>query len=356
MERKVLKWMTICLGIITMVFCIGFYFAPIVKDSIETLASNTPEKNTEKNTEKSTGQEIVTEKEPTESEIVLVDGDLDITLPNGVKEKDVEIVNDYANNIIYVYFAKTDDNYSENQVAKGDCDYITGLSYSKGEGEEGVLQITLNKPCEHAYSFEDGHLRMDFTDVHELYDKIVVIDAGHGGSEPGAIRKGINEKKLNLEIVLKIKELFDEVDEKEIKVFYTRTEDKHVSLQDRVKLANNLQADLFISIHNNSQGEEEFNEINGTMVLFSEGGLKESERLARKCLSYVTKNTGSKNQGLIQGDYVYIVRTSEVPVSLIEVGFMTNEQELDNLASAAYQRKVAQGVYDAIMEALTEGL
>ena len=63
-----------------------------------------------------------------------------------------------------------------------------------------------------------------------------------------------------------------------------------------------------------------------------------------------------KDQGLIQGDYVYIVRSSEVPVALIEVGFMTNEAELDRLASTSYQKKVAKGVYDAIMEALEEGL
>lgn len=356
MERKVLKWMTICLGILTLAFFVGVGISPMIKDGIEASTNNVSEKNTE--------QEDTTDKEQTETdagknaedtEVVLVNGDLDITLPNGVKEEDVEIVNDYANRIVYVRFANVDDEFSKEKVTKGDSDYITSISYEK-EDEGGVLAITLNRACEHTYSYEDGHLLMDLTDVHELYDKIVVIDAGHGGSEPGAIRKGINEKKLNLEIVLEIKALFDQLDEKEVKVFYTRTEDKHVSLQDRAALANSLEADLFISIHNNSQGEEEFNEINGTMVLFSEGGLSESETLARKCLSYVVESTGSKSQGLIQGDYVYIVRTSKVPVALIEVGFMTNERELDNLASPAYQRKVANGVYKAIMEALEEGL
>ena len=145
-------------------------------------------------------------------------------------------------------------------------------------------------------------------------------------------------------------------DESKVKVFYTRTEDKHVPLKERSLLANALKADLFISIHNNSQGEEEFSEYNGTMVLFSEGGLKDSKTLARKCLTHVLKNTGSKDQGLVQGDYVYIVRSSEVPVALIEVGFMTNEAELDRLSSVSYQKKVAKGVFDAIMEAFEEGL
>ena len=121
-------------------------------------------------------------------------------------------------------------------------------------------------------------------------------------------------------------------------------------------IRNNLQADIFISIHNNSQGEEEFNEYNGTRVLFSEKRKEKSKPLAQICLEHVLKETGSKDQGLVKGDYVYIVRASKVPVALIEVGFMTNEQELEKLASSSYQKKVAKAVYNAIIEALEEGL
>ena len=349
MERKVLKWMTICFSVLTVVICLGLYLTPMLKGGIEAFANKQTENNTE--------QGKTTEKESTEKETeqIQVNGDLDITLPAGVREEDVEIKNDYANRIVYVRFAKVDESYSKEQVQKGDCDYITGLSYEKEE-EEGVLAVTLNKACEHSYTFEDGHLLMDFTDVHELYDKIIVVDAGHGGGQPGAVKKGVYEKKLNLDIVLRIKELFDQLDEKEIKVFYTRTDDDDVSLQDRVGLANSLEADLFISIHNNCSASGEFTSDRGTMVLFSESGMAESESLARKCLSHVLATTGNNNQGLVAGDYVYIVRSSEVPVALIEVGFMTNEQELSNLATPSYQRKVARGVYDAVMEAFEEGL
>lgn len=358
MERNVLKWMTRILGAMTIIICLVLGVVPMIKNDAQTSSNKKPTQQSENIGNTQNGQSESEEESESETEKVpeiQVAGDVDITLPAGVTQQDVEIKNDYGNKKVYIRFSKVDENYSKAQAQKGDSKYITGLTYEKDK-EEGVLTISLNTVCEHFYSFKDGHLMIDFKDVHEVYDKIVVIDAGHGGSEPGAIRKNIYEKQLNLDIVLQIKALFDEVDESKVKVFYTRTEDVHVPLQERSLLANALKADLFISIHNNSQGEEEFNDFNGTMVLFSEGGVKGSMSLARKCLTHVLAQTGSKDQGLIAGDYVYIVRSSEVPVALIEVGFMTNETELNNLASKSYQKKVAQGVYDAIMEALEKGL
>ena len=357
MEKKVLKWMTNCLLVLTLIACTGMFFVPLIKNSIEAMASKNPTENVTEQTESQVVTEESEESETikeTESEVVVVTNDLDIQLPASIKAKDIKIENDYTNNIVYVYFENVDKDFSESQVTKGDCEYISKISYSV-KNEKGVLKVQLSKPCEHDYKIKDGHLYIDLEDVHDVYDKIVVIDAGHGGNDPGAVRKDIYEDTINLQIVKKIKALFDKEDEKKVKVFYTRIEDKFVELEDRVKLANNLQADVFVSIHNNSQGEDEFNEYNGTMVLYSDRNTKKSKTLAQLCLDSVVSEAGSKSQGLVKGDYVYIVRASKVPVALIEVGFMTNEQELANLASSSYQKKVAQGVYDAIMEFLEGG-
>jgi N-acetylmuramoyl-L-alanine amidase len=63
----------------------------------------------------------------------------------------------------------------------------------------------------------------------------------------------------------------------------------------------------------------------------------------------------SRNKGLVEGDEIYIIRTSEVPVALIEVGFMTNQEELNLLNSTDYQKKAAEGVYDAVLDAFAKG-
>ena len=69
----------------------------------------------------------------------------------------------------------------------------------------------------------------------------------------------------------------------------------------------------------------------------------------------ITKTIGSKNNGLTHGNSIYIIRNNEVPAALIEVGFLTNQEELDKLNSLDYQKLVAQGIYKAILRALEEG-
>lgn len=334
--------MTTCFGVLTVVFCAALYFMPTMKEGFAAAVETVPEVLTQETLIQIEENQVQKDK-------------LNIELPENIQGEDVEIVNDYVNQTVYIRFAKGVDNYSDNYTVRGSSNHIANLSYYR-EGDAGVLEINLDKVCEHFYSYEDGFLCMEFKDLHEVYEKIVVIDAGHGGKQPGAVKKDICEKYLNLDIVLKLKELLDEVDEKKLKVFYTRLEDVNPSLAERADMANKLDADLFISVHNNASASGKFNNENGTMVLYSpDENDDSSKRLAEICLENVNASTGSKNLGLVKADNIYIVRTSEVPVALIEVGYMTNTKELNNLCDPAYQKKAAQGIYNAIMQAFEEG-
>ena len=125
----------------------------------------------------------------------------------------------------------------------------------------------------------------------------------------------------------------------------------------RVELANLCDADLFISVHNNSSSSGNFSSLSGTQVMYSQSDDSElsSKKLAQICLDNVSDTLGSRKRGLLKGDNIYIIRSSEVPVALIEVGFMTNRDELENLVSEEYQQRAAQGIYNAVMEAFEEG-
>lgn len=326
---------------LTIIMCMGLYFLPTFKEEFVVAAETVPD---------AMSQETMIEIEAS----LLNKDELNIELPEDIHWKDVSIENDYFNHAIYVNFPNGVENYSDNYVVRGSSDHIANLSYYK-EGDTGVLEINLDKACEYSYSYKNGFLCMKLIDLHDIYEKIVVIDAGHGGKMPGAVKKNIREKDLNLEIVLKIKALFDEVDEEKVKVFYTRLEDVNPSLKERADMANSLNADVFISIHNNASASGKFNRENGTMVLYSPEETNESKRLAEICLENVNASTGSKRLGLVKADDIYIVRNSEVPVALIEVGYMTNTQELSNLCDSGYQQKVAEGVYNAVMQAFEEG-
>jgi N-acetylmuramoyl-L-alanine amidase len=129
------------------------------------------------------------------------------------------------------------------------------------------------------------------------------------------------------------------------------------SLQQRVNLANQAKADLFISIHHNSSSSGTFDSKRGTLVLYNHKDKSEfsSLRLANICLDNVVASTGGYRMGLLQGNYVHIVDNCQVPMALIEVGYMTNLAELEELQKPEYQKKAAQGIYNAILQAFAEG-
>ena len=353
MEKNVLKWATFSSGFLTVLTCVCLYFFPGMKETMaaEPEISIVPENKVELQ---------VQEQAPIEDgniEDVVADNymeKLNIQLPEGVHGGQISITNDYLTQRVMIRFAKGVDNYSEDYKIFGSSDYIFSLGYYR-EGEAGVLEIQLDQVCELSYSYREGYLCLDLIDPHEIYDKVVVVDAGHGGRAPGAVKKGVSEKTLNLGVVSEIKKLFDK--EKNIKVYYTRLNDTNPTLAQRVGLANKAKADLFVSIHHNSSASGKFNEKNGTMVLYNQDDASElsSKRFAELCIQNVMASAGSNRRGLAKGNHLHIVKNSQVPVALIEVGYMTNLVELEKIQNSEYQKLVAKGVYNAIMQAFDEG-
>lgn len=353
MEKIILKWVTASSGFVTVLACVCLCFFPGIKENIvpEPEISIVPENKVEVQV-----QVQVPPNDDVIEEIVIKDymDKLNIQLPEGVHGGQVSISNDYLNQIVTVRFAKGVDNYPDHYQVFGSSDYISSLEYYRDD-EAGVLKIQLDQVCEYSYTYREGYLCIDFMDPHEIYDKVIVVDAGHGGRAPGAVKKGVSEKTLNLAVVTEIKKLFDKEDN--IKVYYTRLGDTNPSLAQRVGLANQAKADLFISIHHNSSVSGKYNEKNGTMVLYNEADTSEnsSKGFAEICLQNVMATTGSNRRGLAKGSYVHIVRNSQMPVALIEVGYMTNLAELEKIQTQEYQKLVAQGVYNAVLQAFEEG-
>ena len=185
----------------------------------------------------------------------------------------------------------------------------------------------------------------------EVYDKVLVIDAGHGGKDGGALSQGHQycEKNINLDILLKLKELLDK---ENIKVYYTRTEDTTVFLRPRVTLANEVDCDFFISIHSNAS---DASWPNGTEVLYydkSSKGVKNKD-LGQIFLGGLDKLIPLRNRGLVQehNDAVFILDKATVPAILIEVGYVTNNNDMNYLKEPENQETIAQGIYNGIMQA-----
>jgi len=185
---------------------------------------------------------------------------------------------------------------------------------------------------------------------------IVIIDAGHGGRDPGnlaSFKTMSDEKHINLDIALKVGELITENIEN-VKVVYTRDSDKSVSLDDRAYIANKNEADFFISIHSDSHSDSD---INGCRVHIHDGNLGESKKLANSICLKMNEIAGRKNLGVQdswqRGGHYFVLKNTAMPAVLVECGFMTNELEEIFLNSEKGKNLVAKAIYKGFEEFLS---
>lgn len=164
----------------------------------------------------------------------------------------------------------------------------------------------------------------------------VIIDAGHGGWEPGANNGKIIEKDITLVISLQVEK---ELKAKNIDYYMIRTSDTYVSLEDRVKTANERACKLFVSIHNNSFSDRAQSGILTTYNPNSSTG-KDIAKIMQSRLS----NLGMRNRDIMPRPNLYVLRYTDMPSILLEIGFMSNKKDLKLLTDAKFQQKCAQQI------------
>lgn len=182
-----------------------------------------------------------------------------------------------------------------------------------------------------------------------LSGKTIIVDAGHGGYNPGAVANGSVEKDNNLAVALLLEQQLKEAG---AKVVMTRRTDRAVAdktttlrseLQARVDIAERYDGDIFVSIHSNSNNDRN---IHGAMTFYSTDRSKKLAKTIQKNLIYRSKaqDKGIENAGF------YVLRNTSMPSVLVEMGFVTNPQEAKRLSNAAYRQKIANGIYEGIEE------
>lgn len=173
--------------------------------------------------------------------------------------------------------------------------------------------------------------------------KTVVIDAGHGNQDPGTIGvTGKKEKDFNLSLALKIQQLLKK--ESGIKVIMTRDDDNFLTLSERVSLANNAKADLFLSIHANSGPAA----ATGSETYYNRAN---SKTLANTVHKYLVQAAGLKDRGVKTGNFA-VIRDTTMPAILLEVGFLSNKNDEAALFNETFQNRVAEGVVKGMKEYL----
>ncbi|MEK8131348.1 N-acetylmuramoyl-L-alanine amidase [Paenibacillus filicis] len=185
----------------------------------------------------------------------------------------------------------------------------------------------------------------------------VVVDAGHGGTDPGAIGvNGLQEKTVNLEISRKLRDLLVQ---RGYDVRMSRDSDTYLSLSERVAYTQAQKADFFVSIHANSYSNPA---TRGAMVLYYDDAhpqdsypaseamkalTPQSRDLAQKVLDGFLNKAGGENRGLVPSA-VYVVRMGDIPSILVETAFLSNAQDAALLATDEARSKMAVGIADGI--------
>lgn len=244
---------------------------------------------------------------------------------------------------------------------------VSGIRYSLFQKEPSTVRVVidLKHPMKYsAYNDDSNHIFVDLASKDSVYTtpdatlpdgsnddsqtqpnsngkKIVVIDAGHGAKDSGAVgisRKNY-EKAFNLAMALKVESILKQ--NPKLQVVLTRSDDTFLELKQRVKVAKNLNADVFVSIHANSSGSSA---SNGTETYYQRSASKAFADVMHK---YFAPATGLADRGIRYGNF-HVIRETTMPAVLLEVGYLSNAKEEATLFDEDFQNRVAQGIADGI--------
>ncbi|MBQ6517052.1 N-acetylmuramoyl-L-alanine amidase [bacterium] len=171
---------------------------------------------------------------------------------------------------------------------------------------------------------------------------VVVLDAGHGGSDYGAIRDNVNEKDINLDVTMRVASILSK---KGYDVHLVRDDDTYVSLEDRVGYSESVKPDVFVSIHVNSSTKEE---ITGVEThYYRDDSIRLAEVVHKKLTGYI-KTT---DRGLFKSKF-YVINHTTSPAILVEIGFISNPAERDELLTDKRKQYTAKAIAEGIIEYL----
>jgi N-acetylmuramoyl-L-alanine amidase len=261
-------------------------------------------------------------------------------------------------------------------------------TYTADDGKEIVLVLEEEQVSALPDPVPRGHARVNIDQgplnvTHDIQVRTVVIDAGHGGHDVGAVgRRGILEKNVNLGVARELRRYLER--ESELQVVLTRDDDSHLELTDRAEIANGAKGDLFISLHCNSwfndgaRGLEtyflspadsdwaksvEAAENQGTATAGPEADdvefivwelvqnrfISSSSQLAEVVQTEVLEDLDLQDRGVRQAGFRVLVG-AYMPAVLIELGFLSHAEEERQLGDRTYQRRLARAIGDAVLE------
>ncbi|GAA0606808.1 hypothetical protein GCM10009001_25080 [Virgibacillus siamensis] len=239
---------------------------------------------------------------------------------------------------------KSTNNWNKVVLGDGSSGWIAGwlTDYGNGSGESSKNNTTNSNSNDNNDSQPESSNPADGS----LQGYNIVLDPGHGGKDPGALGiGGTFEKNV---IMNTVDNIANKLRSAGATVILTRDSDYFLSLEERVQLSNAYSTDAFISLHYNAYP---MMGINGVSTHFYEGGA--DRQLAASIQSSLGQNISLYNRGIIQSDYHVLRENSDLAV-LLELGFITNPNDLATARTNAYQNNVGDGIVQGLLNYFNE--
>ena len=270
-----------------------------------------------------------------------------------------------SHNELEIFLANMGNYSDENILSELKSTPFKGIKVLEIKGKGVVLKIPAeNADIMNVYLGSDGktlRIKQKFADVNKTLiapviapepivepvipnrdnsKKYIMIDAGHGGSDYGAIRDNINEKNITLDVAQKVEKLLTK---KGYVVAMTRSDDTYVSLEDRVEASELFYPDIFISIHVNSSNSETPNGIETHYY-------KDNSIYLAKCIhASLLNNINAHDRGLFKSKF-YVINHTTAPAVLVEMGFLSNPIERSQIITEWRKSGTAKAIVEGIDE------
>lgn len=279
-----------------------------------------------------------------------------IPLPRNVSSDNIVLEDRYVDNELLIYIDSREEGFYLDNAIQTDLDILKEAVCIKENDTGSVcLDFTLDGLYVNESALTDsGTIEVRFFKPHDRYDHIVVVDAGGGGDDTGYFTQELSEKDITLDVALELRKVTAASPDSGIKIFYTRLGDVDVPLQQRQEFLKNSGADLFVKLCCNMEG----NRSDGITAYFNDEyfirGFNNADfanLVERNCAAL----TGGEVRGVMpdeSGDELLFA--SVVPSARLDMGNLQGSGDKRRLAQDDYKKKMAEGIYQAILQAFEE--
>ncbi|MCR5652022.1 MAG: N-acetylmuramoyl-L-alanine amidase [Lachnospiraceae bacterium] len=257
-----------------------------------------------------------------------------IPIPDGTKKEDIGIDDRKMDDMTLISIPAEDPDYYYNHNLSGSKVNIKNIGFGTDNGRV-IFEIHTDGVCVMTSEISDRCLYIRYDRPHDIYDRVILIDPGHGGDDSGSEAYGVREKDITLGIAQKI----GNDPEKTEGIFYTRPDDSTVPLKDREEYAEKLAPDMLVTLHTNADGSTRI--TRGVEVYYNKDELKEK---AGKLADELSKISGGTEKKVQKKKQLPGFEESDIPGIYVGAGFITNKSEAEMMASQEYEEKAAKAI------------